>query len=252
MKQGEKEYFKKIGIDGVRHAINKPFSDENCQKYFFHFGAIFSILPPPPKRLLDLGCGTGWTSEFFARRGYEVIGVDISEDAIEYARKYHSLKHTPEEDWLYKNIGKVEYIVSDYENLNFKEEFDCVVFYDSLHHAENEYLALFQAYKALKYGGVCITCEPGDFHSVSPASKKAVAMYNVEEKNMPARKIINMAKKIGFRRYEIYINPEIFLLIYDSNINFIKKLKRILKFIMQIPTINIQLPFFLQIIKLIK
>ena len=246
MKQGEKEYFKKIGIDGVRHAINKPFSDENCNKYLAHFAAIFSILPPPPKRLLDLGCGTGWTSEFFARRGYDVVGIDISEDAIEYAKKYHSLKYLSEDEWLYKNIGKVEYYVKDYEDLDFNEEFDCVVFYDSLHHAEDEYLALLQAYKALKYGGICITCEPGDLHSCSPASRKAVEMYNVNEKDMPARKIIKMAKKIGFRKYETYINPEMLLWIYDKDISFIKKLKRGLRLIF------FRFFKFLFIVKLIK
>jgi 2-polyprenyl-3-methyl-5-hydroxy-6-metoxy-1,4-benzoquinol methylase len=40
------------------------------------------------KRLIDLGCGEGATSLFFARRGAEVIGIDQSEVAISKLTRY--------------------------------------------------------------------------------------------------------------------------------------------------------------------
>ncbi|RJQ53694.1 MAG: class I SAM-dependent methyltransferase [Actinobacteria bacterium] len=42
--------------------------------------------PPPGNRLLDLGCGTGTVGIEFARRGWEVIGVDVSAAMLEKAR----------------------------------------------------------------------------------------------------------------------------------------------------------------------
>jgi SAM-dependent methyltransferase len=39
-----------------------------------------------PKRVLDLACGTGNTSFPFARRGYEVVGLDRSEEMLAEAR----------------------------------------------------------------------------------------------------------------------------------------------------------------------
>jgi len=39
-------------------------------------------LPPPPVRIIDLGCGQGTQALRLARRGYEVTGVDASQDLL--------------------------------------------------------------------------------------------------------------------------------------------------------------------------
>jgi 2-polyprenyl-6-hydroxyphenyl methylase/3-demethylubiquinone-9 3-methyltransferase len=41
-----------------------------------------------PPRLLDVGCGAGVAAEAFARRGFEVLGLDPSAPAIEAARAH--------------------------------------------------------------------------------------------------------------------------------------------------------------------
>ena len=63
--------------------------------------------------MLDLGCGTGWTSCFFARHGYEVVGYDIAADAIRRGRAY-AKRH---------GIGNVSFASGDYESLPYAEEF---------------------------------------------------------------------------------------------------------------------------------
>ena len=42
---------------------------------------------PSPGRLIDLGCGTGRLLIQFARRGFECLGVDLSETVLEEARR---------------------------------------------------------------------------------------------------------------------------------------------------------------------
>src|SRR6516164_2425848 len=105
-KQGERDYLKKLNADSVRHAVNKPFSDPDCGSYLMEIGAIMTLLPPPPARLLDVGCGTGWTSLFFARRGYEVVGVDIAPDMIHHAN----------ENKQRAQLDNVRFLVCDYES----------------------------------------------------------------------------------------------------------------------------------------
>ncbi len=41
----------------------------------------------PPGRALDLGCGTGTNAITMTRRGWQVVGVDVSKLAIRLARK---------------------------------------------------------------------------------------------------------------------------------------------------------------------
>jgi SAM-dependent methyltransferase len=193
-KSGEIEYLRNLGEAGVWHAANKPFSDPGCARYLAEIGAILALLPPPPARLLDLGCGTGWTSVFFARVGYEVVGVDISPDMIDQA----------EANRAQAGLDRLDFAVSDYEEMAFDDEFDAAVFYDALHHAVDGRAAVAGAYRALKGGGMCVTSEPGQGHHLSPEARAAVHRYNVTEKEMPPRRVIELGRAAGFTSFRVY------------------------------------------------
>jgi SAM-dependent methyltransferase len=194
-KQGEIDYFKSIGEEGKIHAYNKPFSDPKCGSYLFDIGAILSLLPPPPAKLLDLGVGSGWTSIFFAQRGYDVVGQDIAGDSLELANANKKRY----------GVDNVEFIRSDYEEMDFDNEFDCAVFYDCLHHAIDEKKTVQSVYNALKADGVCIFIEPGMGHSKSPKSIMVVREWDVTEKDMPPAKIIKIGKEVGFKKHKVFL-----------------------------------------------
>lgn len=46
-----------------------------------------TYLPPAPARVLDLGCGTGFASVLLAQLGYDVTGLDQSENMLKEALK---------------------------------------------------------------------------------------------------------------------------------------------------------------------
>ncbi len=193
-KQGEIDYLRLSGEDGIQFARDKPFSAVDCGRTFQDLGIIFSVLPKPPARLLDLGVGTGWTSVFFGKRGYDVVGQDIAEDMIHQANINKARYATP----------NVQFITTDYEHLSFESEFDCAVFYDSLHHAEDEKSALRAVFRALKPGGICVTVEPGKGHATSIDSLNAMARFGVTERDMPPSLIIAGAKEAGFRAFRVF------------------------------------------------
>ncbi|MBE9033354.1 class I SAM-dependent methyltransferase [filamentous cyanobacterium LEGE 11480] len=193
-KQGEIDYLKNIGEDAIQHAVYKPFSDAFCGSYLMEIGAMMTLLPQPPGRLLDLGCGTGWTSCFWAKRGYHVVGQDIAADMIHHAEQNRDRQ----------NLQNLDFVISDYESMDFHDEFDCAVFFDCLHHAVDEVSALRAVYQALRPGGVCITSEPGEGHSKSPDSIKAMQEFGVTERDMPPWLIKRAAQQVGFRRAYTY------------------------------------------------
>ena len=47
---------------------------------------VLRLNPQPGERILDLSTGTGWTSRAVARRGANVIGVDIASALLDAAR----------------------------------------------------------------------------------------------------------------------------------------------------------------------
>jgi SAM-dependent methyltransferase len=48
---------------------------------------LLGLLPEPPARIADLGCGTGTLSVLLAEAGYDVDGLDFSPRMIELARR---------------------------------------------------------------------------------------------------------------------------------------------------------------------
>ena len=68
------------------------------------------------ERILDLACGFGRHSLEFARRGYEVTGVDITPEYIRYATEQAG-----------KEKLNAEFICRDIRDISFENEFDVVL-----------------------------------------------------------------------------------------------------------------------------
>ena len=196
-KQGERDYYAQLGAEGLQHSLAKPFSDDCCPQYLAAMTAIFSLLAPPPARVVEFGCGTGWLSLSLGQRGYEVLGVDIADDAVKVAREAARARQLP----------TVEFVASDYESFPGNARFDYAIFHDALHHAESELAALRCAYAALAPGGCLITLEPGSAHADAASSREAVSRFGVHEKSMPPSHIIAVARQAGFTRHLVLPHP---------------------------------------------
>lgn len=108
----------------------------------------------PKGRLLDVGCGTGSLIMQLALRGYEVHGVDVSEECIRRTRE--NLRLLVPENQIDIKKGSVERI--DYPD----ERFDIVVAAEVLEHVENDTLTVREIYRVLKPGGVCVVTVPAN------------------------------------------------------------------------------------------
>ena len=102
----------------------------------------------PSTRVLDVGCGNGFTCGEFLNRGCQVVGVDLSEQGIAIARQAH-----PQ--------GRFEVLAADDGLLaNLQEEpFDLVVSTEVVEHLYAPRSYARGCYGALKPGGrfICTT-----------------------------------------------------------------------------------------------
>jgi SAM-dependent methyltransferase len=168
--------------------MRKPFADNRRGNYLIDIGQILMMLPPPPARILDLGVGSGWTSEMLAYSGYSVLGLDISPEMIALSKR----RITPNLD--------LQFEVHDYEESIDFGLFDAVVIYDALHHAIDESKVIANVFHGLKPGGIFITIEPGVGHSTSPESLWAMEKFGTTEKDMEYARQAELMVKAGFRK----------------------------------------------------
>ncbi len=200
-KKDEAQYFKKIGKDGLEFTLGKPFTDRiNSGPLLHNIAAIFSVLANQytgdTVSIIDIGCGSGWTSSMLGKAGHSVLGVDISPEAIVAAKA------------RFEN-SNVKFMVVDYDNLGKASKYDVAVFIDSLHHADNPKKTLKAALSVIKQGGICIVCEPGAGHSKAPDAVEAVKKYRVTEQDMPPKLVLKLAKQVGFRHAEVFAHPSL-------------------------------------------
>ena len=78
---------------------------------------IFRGIDRPVRSLLDLGCGTGRHSVELARRGYEVVGVDLSEGMLERARRRA----------IAEGVGGTTFLLGDVQTVQLDRRFDAVL-----------------------------------------------------------------------------------------------------------------------------
>lgn len=191
MKSGEIQYLQRMTNDERAMSAAKPWPFPECGRLIGEVAAVMVLLPPPPLRIWDAGCGNGYTSRLLAMRGYHVTATDICPDMIATAQAQP------------KHANQPFYQVQDFEH-PLGQEVDAVTFIDCLHHAENTRKALHAAYESLSNGGVVICHEPGIFHSSRAWTRYAKERFKTTENSLPPYRIIRLAKKVGFRSCLVY------------------------------------------------
>lgn len=110
------------------------------------FDAVAEIVP---RRLLEVGCGTGWFTGRVARElGADVVAIDQSERMVELAR-----------------AGGIDARVGDVQELPFADEsFDCVAAHWMLYHVPDLDRGLAEIQRVLAPGGRLVAITNGKDH----------------------------------------------------------------------------------------
>jgi 2-polyprenyl-3-methyl-5-hydroxy-6-metoxy-1,4-benzoquinol methylase/glycosyltransferase involved in cell wall biosynthesis len=170
-KRAAVEYPARLDAERNHYLSTKPFynlankpdkhqgdgMDAETHRHFCDFANIAVKLGlPAGSSILDVGCGSGWMSEYFARLGYQVKGIDISPDLIEMSRD--RVARVPF-DVDHETVLRCSFAVQDIEAAPLPEKFDAVLCYDSLHHFEDENAVMRHIAAMLPVGGVLFILE---------------------------------------------------------------------------------------------
>jgi len=116
--------------------LDKLTTENNRHKWVYN--SIDKFIPKG--KVLDIGCGTGFTSRHLAKGDREVVAVDLSPKLIEYAEKMNS------------HFGRVKYVVGDICEFTWIEPFDSILMVDVLEHIGNKSLLdLFEVLKNVSH-----------------------------------------------------------------------------------------------------
>jgi SAM-dependent methyltransferase len=100
------------------------------------------------KHVLDAGCGVGYGSAFLGEAARSVVGVDVSGEAIDYARARYG-------------GGNVEFAVGDLQQLERADaEFDAVVAFEVIEHLPQPERFVAEARRVLRPAGVLVVSTP--------------------------------------------------------------------------------------------
>jgi SAM-dependent methyltransferase len=204
----------------VGRVLSKPFIiPEHTPRLLLSFGHMLQGLQPEPgMTVLDFGSGPGWATRCLTQLGYKVIACDVSEAALNLARKGFELFPTQGPH------HKPTFLLFDGRNLDLPDaSVDRVFCLDAFHHVPNQETVLRELARVLKPGGIAGFSEPGPDHSRSPISQQEMRDFTVIENDIVLEDIWPAAQRAGFGDLQVgYFTPAPHLVApntYDAHAN---------------------------------
>jgi SAM-dependent methyltransferase len=183
-----------------------PGGDES-KKPFGHDPASFtdwatiatmfeSLEVPDGARVIDVGCGGGWTSLFLAETGYRVVGYDIVPFNVDVAR-------ARAERWGVD----VRFEIADMESLPAGDPVDVALVFDALHHSNRQLAVLQSVAGRVRSGGWVLLGEPSWIHRFSPGAHATRRDLGWTERGLTVRGLRRDLRAAGFGEVRRFFQP---------------------------------------------
>jgi ubiquinone/menaquinone biosynthesis C-methylase UbiE len=121
------------------------------------------------KRVLDCGCGTGYGTAELAQTAGDATGLDLSNDAIEYARAHYARPNT-------------RYIAASCLDLPFPDgSFDLIVAFEVIEHLTEFHRFLDESARVLAPSGLFIVSTPNKLYYTESRAKSGPNPFHEHE-----------------------------------------------------------------------
>jgi len=171
---------------GERHILGCDFV--NQADYYIHLMHIasyeYAIKFASFKKVLDYGCGSGYGSFLLAKKAENVIAVDISLEAVEYAKENFA-----SENLIFKEVKDLGY-----------QKFDLITSFQVIEHVPNDKEYIYKLKNLLNPGGILLLTTPDKSNRLFNHIQKPWNIYHLKEYST---KSMNRLLKMYFDNYEI-------------------------------------------------
>lgn len=107
---------------------------------------LMNCIKPVYSKVLDIGCGVGFYSNLLRSSGYNVIGMDISEEMLKEAKKRYP---------------HIEFICNSIESTSFKNDsFDAIIAIEVIEHVFDIHKSLLEINRILRKDAYLILTVP--------------------------------------------------------------------------------------------
>lgn len=149
----------------ARELDELAFTYEHPEPYkrFFYgtrFRAVLEALDPGAgEQILEIGCGSGYYTRELVRRGAAVTATEFAPSALAQARRN-----------LRELAGEVDLRIEDAQRLSFADEsFDKVLLSEVIEHVSEPELAVAEAARVLRPGGLLVVSTPSRYSPLNLA-----------------------------------------------------------------------------------
>jgi len=140
-----RQYWEKKSFRGEKALGYLSYLAEK-ESFLNYFQKVFRLINLAPGRVLDIGCGPGFFLKIAQEKGWQVWGLDLSEEAVAQARKILKTNR------IYRKT---------LEDCNFLPNFfDLVTIFQTIEHLENPLELLKKVRKILKPEGILLLTTP--------------------------------------------------------------------------------------------
>jgi len=177
---------------GERHILNGHFNNKSeLYLHLLHIATYeYAENFVKNKTVLDFGCGSGYGTEMLSKKAAKVTGVDISTEAVDYAKNNYNSDNLD-----FKTISELK-----------NEKFDVITSFQVIEHVPNDIEYVTKLKKLLNPGGYLLISTPDKTHRLFNHIQKPWNIFHLKE--YTSKSLENLLKKHFFKVEILKIGSE--------------------------------------------